>query len=113
MQNHWGERAGKHTLHRKNKLNIVACCSVFAIFPSFIDFLTLRVFDIIQKILFVIIPEHFLRLGRCRDKHKESLNMKTFGTYSDFAEGCFSTSRIETDRQKGRTCGESIRCLGA
>ena len=45
--------AGKHTLHRKNKLNIVACCSVFAIFPSFIDFLTLRVFDIIQKILFV------------------------------------------------------------
>ena len=45
--------------------------------PSFIDFLTLRGFDIIQKVLLAIL-EHFLRFCRCRDKQKKSLNIKTF-----------------------------------
>ena len=45
--------------------------------PSFIDFLTLRGFDIIQKVLLAIL-KHFLRFCRCRDKQKKSLNIKTF-----------------------------------
>lgn len=78
---------------------LLLAAAVFAIFPSFIDFLTIRVVGIIQRIL-IVIREYFLRFGRYRDKQKMSLNIKTFLTLLLLRWGLFCTSRIEKYRQK-------------
>ena len=49
MQSHWGEHAAKQTLHPESKLKVVACCSVFAIFPSFNDFLKFKVLILFER----------------------------------------------------------------